>query len=148
MTYPLRQIRMMKKMTQEDLAEKMNVSRQSIAKWESGESVPDIVRCGELARILELDIQDILELFDPSAARQTPGRSPHQHNKFVFGVSKIRSGSILLPLDALKAFRLQEGDELIVLGDLNQGLALIPKKEFDQLTEIIQGFTPQEGETT
>ena len=35
-------------MTQEDLAEKVGVSRQAVAKWESGESLPDL----EKARIL------------------------------------------------------------------------------------------------
>ena len=28
--------------TQEEVAEKLNVSRQAVAKWESGETVPDI----------------------------------------------------------------------------------------------------------
>ncbi len=31
--------------TQEDVAEKIAVSRQSVAKWENGESLPDIKKC-------------------------------------------------------------------------------------------------------
>lgn len=38
----LKSLRKINQYTQEELAEKLNVSRQSIAKWESGESIPDI----------------------------------------------------------------------------------------------------------
>lgn len=37
--------------TQEEVAEKLNVSRQAVAKWESGETVPDIENCIALADI-------------------------------------------------------------------------------------------------
>ena len=37
--------------SQEDLAEKMSVSRQSISKWESAQSVPDM---GRIVRLSEL----------------------------------------------------------------------------------------------
>lgn len=36
----IRQIRKMSGMTQEELAEKLNVSRQTVSKWESGTSYP------------------------------------------------------------------------------------------------------------
>ena len=39
----LKSLRKINQYTQEELAEKLNVSRQSIAKWESGESIPDIL---------------------------------------------------------------------------------------------------------
>ena len=32
-------------LSQEELAEKIEVSRQSVAKWESGETLPNIVKC-------------------------------------------------------------------------------------------------------
>ena len=32
-------------MTQEDVAEKVGVSRQAVAKWEKGETLPDIESC-------------------------------------------------------------------------------------------------------
>ncbi|MEE1237138.1 MAG: helix-turn-helix transcriptional regulator, partial [Turicibacter sp.] len=38
----LRRLRKIHQYTQENVAEKLNVSRQSIAKWESGETTPDL----------------------------------------------------------------------------------------------------------
>ena len=35
--------------SQEELAEKLSVSRQSVSKWESGQSVPDLNRILEMA---------------------------------------------------------------------------------------------------
>lgn len=37
--------------SQEELAEKMNVSRQSISKWESAAAIPDINRILELSKL-------------------------------------------------------------------------------------------------
>ena len=45
--------------TQDDIAEKLNVSRQSIAKWESGESTPDIYNCIKLAELFNVRKQTI-----------------------------------------------------------------------------------------
>ena len=39
------QLRKMKKMTQEGIAEKVGVTRQAVAKWEAGETVPDLEKC-------------------------------------------------------------------------------------------------------
>jgi len=43
--------------SQEELAEKLSVSRQSVSKWESGQSVPDLNRILEMARIAGLDVK-------------------------------------------------------------------------------------------
>ena len=39
------QLRKMKKMTQEAIAEKLGVTRQAVSKWEAGETVPDLDKC-------------------------------------------------------------------------------------------------------
>lgn len=44
-------LRQLNKYSQEDVAEQIGVSRQAVAKWESGESVPDIVNCDALAQL-------------------------------------------------------------------------------------------------
>ena len=38
-------------MTQEKLAERLGVSRQTISKWETGEAVPDVEKLLELSQI-------------------------------------------------------------------------------------------------
>ena len=38
-------LRQYHKYSQEEVAEKVGVSRQAVAKWESGETVPDILNC-------------------------------------------------------------------------------------------------------
>ena len=47
----LKYLRKREGLTQEELAEKLNVSRQSVTKWESGQSLPDIEKVKEIAYI-------------------------------------------------------------------------------------------------
>lgn len=54
------ELRKANRMSQEQLAEKMNISRQSISKWETGESLPDIDRLLELSRIFHVSIDYLL----------------------------------------------------------------------------------------
>ena len=58
------QLRKYKQLTQEDLAEKVGVTRQAIAKWEAGETMPDLERCRKLAEIFEVSLDDLAN-YDP-----------------------------------------------------------------------------------
>ena len=56
--------------TQEEVAEKLNVSRQAVAKWESGETVPDkAVLLAEQLEIVELNAEEM-----PRGIRTQPRR--------------------------------------------------------------------------
>ncbi|MCX4249738.1 MAG: helix-turn-helix transcriptional regulator [Bacilli bacterium] len=48
------------KMSQEKLAEKMNVSRQSVSKWENGESYPEMEKIMKLCSIFHCKINDLV----------------------------------------------------------------------------------------
>ncbi len=129
----LKNLRLEAKMTQEDLAERMNVSRQSVAKWENGESVPDVIKCSELAKIFNLTVEDIALIF-----LNKDGRfdfSPN--NKYIFGKCIINDNKIVLPDEALRVFGLKNGDELVLLGDASQGLALVP---LSAVNEFVKEF--------
>ena len=43
------ELRKLNNLSQEDIAEKIGVSRQTLSKYETGESLPDIERCKQLA---------------------------------------------------------------------------------------------------
>ena len=49
-----------KSMTQEQLAEQLNVARQTVSKWETGETIPDIDSLKRLAVLLEFSIDNAL----------------------------------------------------------------------------------------
>lgn len=127
MSDTLRKLRMEARMTQEDLAERMNVSRQSVAKWESGDSVPDVIKCGELAKIFDITIEDIALLFmgKEEQAKMIP------KNKFIFGKCIVTDHKITLPDEAMRVFGIKEGEELVLLGDIECGLALMPLSAID-----------------
>ena len=43
--------RLSKNLTQEELAEKLNVSRQTVSKWETNEALPEMDKALELCKI-------------------------------------------------------------------------------------------------
>ena len=43
-------LRQLNQFSQEEVAERIGVSRQAVAKWEAGQSVPDILNCDALAK--------------------------------------------------------------------------------------------------
>lgn len=66
----LKKYRTMKNLTQEDIAEYLHVTPQSVSKWERGESYPDITFLPALANIFETSI-DILIGMDTLRAEET-----------------------------------------------------------------------------
>lgn len=54
-------IRKMSGMTQEELGEKMNVSRQTISKWEKGISSPDLECAAALCKLFQISLDDFVD---------------------------------------------------------------------------------------
>ena len=58
----LKLIRKRKNMSQEELAFKVNVSRQSVSKWENGEAYPEMNNILELCKIFNCRINDLVHV--------------------------------------------------------------------------------------
>lgn len=56
----INQLRKLSGMTQEQLAEKVNVSRQTVSKWESGGSTPDVDSIVKISRMFHVSLDDLL----------------------------------------------------------------------------------------
>ena len=82
-------LRKIKQLTQEDVADKVGVSRQAVAKWESGETVGD-------------------------------------------------KGQIVIPAKARKLFEISAGDQLVIVGDEGQGLAILKPEYFLSMAQMIE----------
>lgn len=78
----IRNLRKQNNMTQEQLAEKLNVSRQAITKWESGAGQPDIGNIKALAEAFGVSFDELL------SDSETVGRDNVSRTEFdVFGES-------------------------------------------------------------
>lgn len=66
----LRKYRLLKNLTQEDVAEYLGITAQSVSKWERGESYPDISFLPALANIFETSV-DLLIGMDTIRAEET-----------------------------------------------------------------------------
>jgi transcriptional regulator with XRE-family HTH domain len=74
-------LRKIKKLTQNDLGERLNVSFQAVSKWERGETLPDTSILVDLASVLETTVDNILN-----------GGEKTMHYKGKITVSDIREG--------------------------------------------------------
>ncbi|NLM40170.1 MAG: helix-turn-helix domain-containing protein [Firmicutes bacterium] len=129
----LRYLRNKSRMTQEEVAERIGVSRQAVAKWENGDSLPDIINCEALADLYDVSLNDLVR-HDPEEA----GLPIAPKNKHLFGVVTVgERGQIVLPKKARDTLNLKPGDTLVVLGDTTpatRGLALMDSDTFLAIT--------------
>lgn len=67
----INQLRKLSGMTQEQLAEKLNVSRQTISKWESDSTSPDLESIVKISRIFHVSLDDLLKEGESGVANKT-----------------------------------------------------------------------------
>lgn len=48
-------------LSQEEVAEKIGVSRQTISKWETNETVPDIYQSKKMAKLYKISLDELIE---------------------------------------------------------------------------------------
>ena len=130
----LQKLRKMMNLTQEALAEKVGVARQTIAKWETEESTPDLEMSGKLASVLEVSLDDLV-----NAPEDELDSRPGMRGKHMFGVVTVGDkGQIVIPVRARRVFNINPGDQLMVLGDENSGIALVNAEFFMAVAEEIK----------
>lgn len=145
----LSMLRQYHKYSQEEVAEQIGVSRQAVAKWETGESVPDILNCDALAEFYNVALDDLLHHDYDESKTPIPPKGKH-----LFGTVRVgERGQIVLPKKARDVFKINAGDILVVLGDESlehPGIALIQENYFLQMAQILKAALdatePQKGD--
>jgi transcriptional regulator with XRE-family HTH domain len=72
----LKRLRIRRNMKQEELAQRMHVSRQTVSGWETGRRQPDLETLKKLAEVLEVDIHELIY-------GNKPGEYPKFQRKYV-----------------------------------------------------------------
>ena len=133
-------LRKSRQWTQEELAELVGVSRQAVAKWETGETLPDLRSCCAMAEAFGVTLDNLVH-YDPAET----GIPIPPKGKHLFGTVTVgERGQVSIPKRAREIFHIQPGDQLLVLGDEERGRALLHQREVLHLAQAA-GLLPEEG---
>ena len=114
--------------SQEELAEKIGISRQAYAKWETGATIPDVEKCALLAEVYGTTIDGLINTVTVEGVGALP---PAPRGKNIWGTVTINDrGQIVIPKGARDKFGITGGTRLIVGAD-EMGIALIPVETFE-----------------
>ncbi len=138
-------LRQYHKYSQEEVAERIGVSRQSVAKWEASETLPDILNCDALAELYNVSVDDLIHFDQEQAHMPIPPRGKH-----LFGTVKVgERGQVVLPKRARDLLHIRPGDLLVVLGDENPqsaGIALVPGDSVLRNIAFLQDMLRDDGD--
>lgn len=130
-------LRKLNKYSQENVADRIGVSRQAVAKWEAGESIPDIVNCDALAQLYNVELNDLIH-----HDQEKTGQNIAPKGKHIFGAVRVgERGQIVLPKQARDVFKIKQGDLLVVLGDEtleHPGIALMKEEYFLGIAQLFK----------
>lgn len=119
--------------TQEALAQRVGVARQTVAKWEAGDAVPDLENARRLAEVFGTSLDTLVFHDEAAAGYPAPPRGKH-----IFGVVRMgERGQVVIPKRAREVFDLRPGSELLVLGDEAQGIAL---QRVEDAVAMLEGY--------
>lgn len=126
----IRFLRKADNLSQEEFAERFGVSRQSVAKWENGDSLPDVKKCVEISEYYDISMDMLLRipLEEHDFGKKTA------EGKYIFGMVKVgERGQIVIPKYAREVFDIHPGDRLMVMGDVLKGGLALAKISFGNL---------------
>lgn len=88
-------------LSQEELAERLNVSRQAVSKWENGAAQPELSKLVELSRLYGVSVDELLSLEeaekgDAKAASSVDASTPAPAQETLAALKKVRRQKLLL----------------------------------------------------
>ena len=118
-------------LSQEELADKLFVTRQALSKWERGMSIPSIDTLCEISKLFSVSFEEILGLFDNGQLDVDENDIFRGHDRS-FIISKIVSGEVRVELSNV-FYQLSPAERMYVLKYIKEGkldvdrAALYPK---------------------
>lgn len=80
-------------LSQEQLAEKMSVSRSAIAKWETDKGLPDVGNLKVLARLLNVSVDQLLD--ETETTERSVIREPYHLAAYGHGCKKVKKDRVV-----------------------------------------------------
>ena len=141
----LMMLRTVRGYSQEEIAEKISISRQAYAKWESGVTIPDVEKCSLLADVYGVTIDSLIKGNQVEGIGAIP---PAPVGKSIWGTVTVNDrGQIVIPKGARDKFGINSGTRLIVAAD-EIGIALIPTEAFETGIRKLMGLAYADANKT
>ena len=91
----LMELRKSKGMSQEDLAEKLNVTRQTVSKWELDQTTPDMNKLIEISKLFEVSLDELANNVDTTNSENTYKESSTEKNNTKLSIKIFIAGIII-----------------------------------------------------
>ena len=114
-------------LSQEELADKLFVTRQALSKWENGTSVPSIDTLSEISKIFNVSFEEILGLFDKNSVKIDENDIFKGHDRS-FIIEKIIKGDIKLNI-ADVFYQMSPAERMYILKNVKENRLKVKKKE-------------------
>ena len=124
-------------LSQDDLAEKLFVTRQAVSKWENGMSVPSIDILSDICRMFSVSFEELLGLFDNERPILDPDDIFRGHDRS-FIVSKIAKCEIDVDLAAV-FYQMSPAERMFLLKHVKEGILKV------NMEDLSARLTPSEA---
>jgi len=122
----LQKLRKEKGMSQENLAEVLNVSRQAISKWESGSSYPEMEKLIALSEMFGITLDDLVKDSDMNETKQNDAYEPfwlYRGSYYEYKSKRTWRGLPLVHVNIGRGFKKAKG--IIAIGNIATGIISI-----------------------
>ena len=113
----LAELRRQKGLTQEQLAERLYVSRAAVSKWESGRGLPSIDSLQAIARLFSISLDELLSTGEAISIAEADNRKNQTRTRDLM-VGMLDLGALLLLLLPLFALRTEGGVQAVSIAAL------------------------------
>lgn len=120
------ELRKEKGMTQLELAEKMGVTDKAVSKWERDLSCPDINSLPNLAEILGVTVDELMQI---KREAENPKQSPKEIVQTVLKAVPLAMGVAVVVLSVLDELPIKSGFIMLGIGMFCAGMALLSDKK-------------------
>jgi len=120
------ELRKEKGMTQLELAQKMGVTDKAVSKWERDLSCPDINSLPNLAEILGVTVDELMQIKREAG---NPKQSPKEIVQIILKAVPVAMGVAVVVLSVMDELPIQSGFVMLGLGMFCVGILLLNEKK-------------------
>ena len=126
------------KMTQEELAEKCDVTRQAVAKWERGESIPDVYKISQIAEIFNISLEKLVWGEDKDGSAKAIAKDIYM--QFIECLEDLKNAMLTCSYSSSKSAAIK------LRTTIKKARIVYPKRIVDELYTLTEDFGKYNGD--